>query len=769
MATIRDETALRRHGLHLGVALALCGSTAPIFGQVLEEIVVTAQKREEGLQDTPIAVTAFTASALDDKGIDNIAEVADFTPNLVFDTTSPVSGLSSGAVIFIRGIGNTDFSLTTDPGVGTYVDGVYMSRSAGGVLDVLDVERIEVLRGPQGTLFGRNTIGGAVSITSRKPADTYGGSVDVTLGNFGRRDVRATADLPLSDTVRASLALSQKKRDGYVRRVLVGDELGDEDKLSFRGTLVVEPNDRFDLQFSYDYTKIDEQSAGSTIVGFTPGASTVGYALFRAAFAPDAPGLDQFVTNGEDDISFATGPTGTELSIDGISFIASLHGESWDLKYTGARRETDGFFNRDPDNSPVAITHTLNSNYLHEQTSHELQLTGDVGTRFRYVAGLYDFTEEGNDDVFVPIFLPNVDDPNNLFGFPAAVNNFAEVDNGSEAIYAQGTYDVTDSLSLTAGIRRTEDDKTFIYTQYIAADIEGNPLPVPLAAVDENGDLVTGLIPLVGNGSGRNRADFEETSIRLGADYRFSDDTLGYYSYSEGFKSGGFVLRYVEARPEPLTFEPEFVEAHEFGLKWQGWDDRLRINSAVFFMDYEDAQVTFFDTLGGPITANAGSVDIKGVEFELTGLVTERLSVEVGLGYTDAEYDSITPISGLSLTIDESASLVNTPALSLNLGAEYAFDLAGGHELAARLDYAYTDDVHNDSQNSPFLFQESYDVWNARLRFESASRVWSATLFVDNLTDERFIVSGDSNFGLGFHEANYNRPREYGVRISANF
>ena len=193
---------------------------------VLEEIVVTAQKREEGLQDTPIAVTAFTATALENKGIDDISEIAAFTPNLVFDTTSPVSGLSSGAVIFIRGIGNTDFSLTTDPGVGTYVDGVYMSRSAGGVLDVLDVERVEVLRGPQGTLFGRNTIGGAINVTSRKPAEELEFKLQGTLANYDRIDVRGSVDVPITPTFRTSLAFSRKQRDGYVDRVLVGDDRG---------------------------------------------------------------------------------------------------------------------------------------------------------------------------------------------------------------------------------------------------------------------------------------------------------------------------------------------------------------------------------------------------------------------------------------------------------------------------------------------------------------------------------------------------------------
>ncbi|MEO0998838.1 MAG: TonB-dependent receptor plug domain-containing protein, partial [Pseudomonadota bacterium] len=330
--------------------LALATAAPPALAQAsLEEIVVTAERRETGLQDTPIAVTAFTADALENKRIDDIAEIAQFTPNLVFDTTSPVSGLSSGAVVFLRGIGNTDFSLTTDPGVGTYVDGVYMSRSAGGVLDVLDVERIEVLRGPQGTLFGRNTIGGAINITSRRPGDELGGSLTATVGNFSRADLRAVVDVPVSDTLRTTLALSRKTRDGFVDRVLVGDELGDEDRLSLRAAAVFEPTESLSFEVSYDYSTIDEQSAGSTLVAFTPGASTIGYDLFRAAFDPTAPELGQFIGNPEDDRSFATGPTGTNLDVSGLSFSASYDAASWSLKYTGAYRETDGSFNRDPD------------------------------------------------------------------------------------------------------------------------------------------------------------------------------------------------------------------------------------------------------------------------------------------------------------------------------------------------------------------------------------------------------------------------------------
>ena len=769
----RKETGMSQCNLRLvATALGVCApallGSGPVVAQdaALEEIVVTAQKREESLQDTPVAVSAFTAAAIEAKGIEDISEVASFTPNLVFDTTSPVSGLSSGAVVFIRGIGNTDFSLTTDPGVGTYVDGVYMSRSAGGVLDVLDVERIEVLRGPQGTLFGRNTMGGAISITSRKPAGEFQGTVELTAGDFDRLDFRASADLPLSGTLRATAALSEKNRDGFVDRVLVGDKLGDENKFAFRGSILFEPGETMDFQVSYDYTKIDEQSAGSTLAGFTPGAGTVGYGL--ATFNDIGMGLadlSQYITDGSQDISYATGETGTELDVQGVSLIGVYHGKNFELKYTAARRRTDGEFYRDPDNSPHAITETLNPDYEHRQTSHELQLTGaGFEGRLDYVAGLYYFEEDGTDNVFVPVFLPS---PDFAVGFPAAITNRAQVDNNSKAAYFQASWALTEVFSLTGGVRQTRDRKDFVYTQYIGADIHGNPLPFFPGAVNKDGVFTPGLLPLVGNGSGAASDSFSETTFKFGVDASLADNTLLYYSFSQGFKSGGFVLRYVQSVPDIRTFQPELVDSHEIGLKWQGLADRLRLNAAAFFSDYDEVQVTFFDTLGGPVTANAGTVEIKGLEVELTALVTDQLLIDAGYGYADANYTKINPISGLSLTLDETATLVNTPENTFNLGFQYTLSL-GGNELAARVDYSCKDDVFNDSQNSPYLFQEAYDTVSASIRYSIGEAI-DIVAFVENLTDERFIESGDSNFGLGFHEANYNRPREYGVTFRYRF
>ncbi|MDD9962933.1 MAG: TonB-dependent receptor [Gammaproteobacteria bacterium] len=729
---------------------------------------MTAQRREESLQQTPVAVTAFTTNSIEERGIEDLSEVANFTPNMVFDTTSPISGLSSGAIVFLRGIGNSDFSLTTDPGVGIYVDGVYMSRSVGGVLDVLDIERIEVLRGPQGTLFGRNTMGGAINITARKPGDELSGQFAVTAGNFDRRDIRASLDLPISEYLRGTLAVSEKNRDGFVDRVLVGDKLGDEDEFAFRGVLVFEPTNSLNFQLTVDRTEIDEQSAGSTLRGFTPGAGTVGYAL--AAFGDIGAGLAdlaQYATDGEDDISFATGVSGTRLDLDGVSFTGGYIKGNFDLKYTFAYRETTGGFHRDADNSPHAITETLNPEYDHEQVTHELQFTGTAfSDRLTYVAGLYAFDEEGTDNVYVPVFLPS---PDLAVGFPAVIHNFADVENDSQAAYLQMTWALTEDgmFALTGGVRHTKDDKGYEYSQYIAADLQGNPLPFFPGAVTESGSFVPGLLPLVGNGSGAADDTFKETTFKFGVDAHLPDGTLLYYSFSQGFKSGGFVLRYVEAVPRARTFEPELLDSHEVGVKWQGLNNRIRLNAAVFLADYQDVQVTFFDSLGGPVTANSGSVDIGGLEIELTALVTANLMVDFGYGYLDADYDEINPIAGLSLTIDESAKLVNSPEHSFYAGIEYSAWL-DANELALRLDYAYTDDVFNDSQNSPFLFQKAHDRFNASVRY-SIGKAMDIVAFVENLANERYIESGDSNYGLGFHEANYNRPREYGITIRYRF
>ncbi|WP_321389809.1 TonB-dependent receptor [Emcibacter sp.] len=739
---------------------------------MLEEIVVTAQKRSENLQSTPIAISAFSSSKIEKMGYSNISQMADATPNTVFDSTAPVSGVSSGAVVFIRGVGQTDFSLATDPGVGTYVDGVYVSRSIGGVLDTLDIERVEILRGPQGTLFGRNTIGGAISITSKEPAEEFTGSGEVILGNFNRHDMRFSVDLPVSDTLLTRVAGSSKNRDGFVRGISDNRLLGNENRDSARFTALYTAGDAWKFTLNADATRIREQNAGSTLVGITsapPGApgdiGPNGVPLIN----PTSPtlawvhnnvdagvfGLPLFTEDAyipaDKDTTYATGANGTSLDIWGISLTAEWDvNDTTTLKSTTAYRETSGYFNRDADNSPLVVTETNNYDYGHEQFSQEFQLVGTLlDGNLKYASGVYYFSESGHDLLTVR--------------FPATfgtLDNRTYVDNESLGVYAQATYIINDRLSATAGLRYSRDEKSYDPFQILTVG------PVGAGAFGvAPGDGVA-LVP-----PGQDSLTFTDWSPRFSLDYQLTEDALVYASYTQGYKSGGFNIRYLLPVPEAVQFEPETVENYEIGLKLDLFDNRVRLNTAAFWANYNQIQVITYVS-GAPLNTNGGEAEIKGIEAEITALITDRLQLSGGLGYTDAHYTAVPAFNTdlpavIQITGDK--KLANLPEWSLNASAEYSLPLPNDGELALRGDWSYKSTIWNDAQNSPYLKQEGYHLVNASLTYSHPGEVWNVRLYVDNLTDKRVIVSGDSNFALGFHEANYNRPREWGASLRVNF
>ncbi|MEL6665947.1 MAG: TonB-dependent receptor [Pseudomonadota bacterium] len=748
----------------------------------LDTVVVTATKTETTLQDTPIAVTAVSAAKLEQQNVDDISEIAGFTPNLVFDTTSPVSGLSSGAVVFIRGVGQTDFQLTTDPGVGTYVDGVYTSRSAGGVLDVLDLERVEVLRGPQGTLFGRNAIGGAFNLISKRPSADFGGKAQIITGSRDRIDFQGSVNVPLSDTLRTRFSISTRNQDGYVRGLLDDRDLGDVNRDTFRGIVEWEPSDTFRATLTADSTKIREQNAASKLVGITvtpPGAPESTEFFFNhdtgqsdTRTVPAVPGnpslaflynvIDSTLPGAQNgvlfdgafitsdlDTTFATGPNGTNLDNWGTALTLDWDLGNTQLKSITAYRDSSGDFNRDADGSPLVVTHTENFDYDHEQFSQELQITGQhFDGAFNWVGGIYYFDETGND--FLNVTLPQA------FG---VVRNFTEVENESIAIYGQGTYRVSDALSFTAGVRYTEDDKTY------SVPVDGGAIVNGLAGVFGPTGTITPFFP-----AGENNETFDDVSYKIGADYKLEDGTLLYASYSTGFKSGGFNTRYLVPVPQVVSFDPEQLETAEIGLKWQGFDNRVRSNFAAYFSDYSDIQLIVYES-GAPLTRNAGSADIWGVEAEIAALLFDDLEASLSLGYTNAEYTEVAPLDpalpvAQQVTLD--SELPNTPELTLAIALDYNTRLTDSMELILHGDYRHNSSVENDAINSVFLSQGATDVFNASIGV-LVNDTWGLSIFGDNLGDERFITSGDSNFGIGFHEANFNRPREWGVKLTADF
>jgi iron complex outermembrane recepter protein len=766
------------------LALAVCFSLPALSQEAeqasgLEDIVVTAQKREERLQDTPIAISAFSAAAMEKAGVTNVQQVSEMAPNVTFDFTSPISGASNAAAVFIRGIGQSDFALTTDAGVGTYVDGVYMSRSLGGVIDVLDVERIEILRGPQGTLFGRNTIGGAISITTKRPSSEFEGKVEATIGDAGRRHFRGSINLPIADTTALRIAVSSKDRNGYVRSRFGDDQrnllatdrnftlrglnnLGNENRQAARAVLEHEFSETVRVSVSADISRVRENNAASILRGvtnsFTNGPIAFVYNTFEApgvtipGFA-DALYDNKWIT-GDRSTTYATGPNGTKINSWGLGLTIEWDAtDSLTLKSITSYRDSDGFFNRDADGSPITLAHTRNYGYEHEQWSQELQLIGQAfEDRLKFAAGLYYFRETGSDPIIVE--FPE--------SFATLFQDTANIKNRSYAAYAQATFAVTEQFSLTAGGRYTKDKKRFLSDQYL---ILGTAAPFVFGAPAGT------LVPLVPRNSLARRS-FDNFSPRVSLDYKL-DDTLVYASWSKGFKSGGFNLRYVQPRPGILPFSPEKVDTYELGIKWEGLDRRLRINAAGFYTDYKNIQVTIFENLGAPVTLNAGDAEIKGVEVEVQAAPVDGLELTASLGYLDAKYKTIRQSAAIIVApeqrIDTSTELPNAPEWQVMLAAQYTASLGEHGSLEFRADWRYSSSVENDAQNSVFLAQDAYNTLNLSAGYTDPSDRWTLRVFVDNVTDERYIVSGDSNYGIGFHEANFNRPREWGATLSVNF
>ncbi len=785
-----DRGAARKVSMFMASMLAISGASVTAQesnGFVLEEIVVTAQKRAESLQDTPIAITAFTANDLETKGIDDISQIAALTPNLQFDTTAALSGSSSAAVVFLRGVGSQSFQITDDPGVGTYVDGVYVSTSIGGVLDVIDIERIEVLRGPQGTLFGRNTIGGAINITSARPNAEQESYFSATVGNFNRLNFRGSTDLAINDSLVVKISGGTKQADGFIEHLITptslpnsnttddrqrsrsGDDLGDDNEVAGRVSLLYTPTDSLELYATFDASRVRETSAPSSLVGTVQEGSLVGLFYNNSTFpgvpsvadqlAGQIPGFqgsvlfnNQFVAPDPSRQTFATGPNGTNIDVYGASLTVSYDiSENLEFKSISSFRETEALFNRDADGSPLTVTHGSND-FEHEQFSQEFQLVGNaLSGKLDWIAGVYYFREDASDFFRAPITFP----------FGTGILN-SEVENESIAAFGQVTYRFSDKFAVTGGIRWTEDEKQLLpdFRTELGTGVDFLPFTnnvngvrqpnVPFAVVSET---------------------FSEVTPRVSVEYDVSDSLLTYASYSEGFKSGGFNGRQPFPRPAGvIQFDPETLKTFEVGAKWQSSNNRFRVNAAAFTTEYDDIQLTVFEGIA-PGTQNGGDAEIDGVELEVTGILADSLQFRLAASYLDGEYVRLIqdPTNNNATPFPITNQLANSPEFKGSIGVDYTFPLGAKGDLTLSVDSAYSDEVFNNEANSELLRQPSHTVYDARLVYEPSDSTWKVTLWGKNLGDERIIVSGDANPAIGFIEANFNRPREYGVTFSKRF
>jgi iron complex outermembrane recepter protein len=723
---------------------------------VIEEITVTARRTQENIQEAPVAVTALTEKALEERALSDISGIAASTPSMRFDPAAAISGSSNSVTVFIRGVGQTDFNLTIDPGVGIYLDDVYISRSVGALLDTTDIERIEVLRGPQGTLFGKNTIGGAVAIKSKRPgAERRAFSAEVTTGSFDRADIRTSADLPLSDTLRFRLTGARLARDGYVDRLVDGRGSGDSDQLL--GRLVTEwtPARDVSLTLAVDATRVREATVGATAlriyeVNPQPEAIPVHFPtisnllLNGASCTPPNPArLDdplcynsQWVT-GDPYRTWAAGSNRSDSDIRGAALTVEAPVGTLLFKSISAYRELDSVFDLDTDLSPVQIVNTAND-YTQEQFSQEVQLSGEgLDDRLRWLFGLYYLGETGTD-------------VNSLTTVLTSFRSGGDVDNDSYAAFGQLVYDVTERMSLTVGGRFTSETKRFAPDQVILSTL---PIPLPFAPGDR-------VLPL-----GDVEVGSDEFTPSASLSFQPADTLLTYVSYAKGFKSGGFTQRIFPPEPETPSFRPEFVESWEVGLKTELFERRLRWNSAAFHSDYTDQQVIVLDGFA-PKVRNAGEARIWGVESEFEAVPTHRLRLNGSVSYLNAEYKEIDPRAA---PVNLDSKLVNTPEWMLSAGLTGILWSGESGELSTRWDWFHSSELAKDAENTPELIQGSYDTLAGSLTYTSANERWLLSVGGTNLTDQSFLVSGNYNPAIGAVYGVYNRPREWYARVELNF
>ena len=769
--------------------------------EMLEEVMVTARRREEGLQSAPIAVSAYTGESMAYRGVARLDDVASFVPSLTLENNPSFGGASSSAAIYLRGVGQKEFLPTTEPGVGLYVDGVYIARSVGAILDLIDIERLEVLRGPQGTLFGRNTIGGAISISTHKPepGGEAGGTLSAVVGTDDRVNVKGSVHLPLSDTVAVRASLASLQQDGYVDRA-DGVDLGDDDTITGRAALAWYPSDRLEIDLNLDYTRDRENGPAMELLGidFTDLSQLQGVVLAppppmafihnvtAAAMGPGVPCAVQdpmgnnplpfpnpntaspncydnrYVGTGENQ---GTAEATSETDVLGLSATVAYElSESLTLKSITAWRDLDSEFARDGDHSPHRISQ-FHDDLEQEQFTQEIQLLGS-GDKLNWIVGAYYFNEDGD----------------NVNTLDFTVSNFRSgggFDNEAVALFAQATYDLTDAWHLTLGGRYTDETKKFhpdqvIYQNYYAGISQVLPPGHPLAALDapflQAGERI---LPDL-----EKEIEIDEFTPMANLSWDVSDDFMTYVSYSEGFKSGGFTQRVFPpivagftAPPGTAdidlipTYEPEFVEVWELGFKSTLLDGRMRLNGAIFDTDYQDLQVQVFNSVA-PVTQNIGAASIQGLELEMQAAPGEGWLIDAMYSYLDAEYDDIDTANTL-IAEDNAFERVPENTAAVGVSKEFAMDSSG--TLVVRVDWSYRDDTYNDAYNTELLKTDSYDLWGASVRWTSVDEDWTVLLSGRNLTDEEFLITGVYGTAFQSLEGMFDRGRQWVLEVRKDF
>ena len=735
---VKVSSSTTRLFLILGATVA-AGFAGPVVAQqddsaeasdgVIEELIVTARRRDETLLDVPISITAFTGEQLDRIGAETLIAVGQSSPNVTLEVSR---GTNTTLTAFIRGVGQQDPVAGFEAGVGLYVDDVYLNRPQSAVLDIYDVERIEVLRGPQGTLYGRNTIGGAIKYVTKGLADEPEGKVRVSYGTANQADLVLAGSVPLSDNFRIGGSIARLTRDGFGDNLnLPGVENYNKDVLGGRFSMEWDVTDSFDLRLSGDYVKDDSdpKQGHRLTVGATSGA-------------PILP--DVFDTRS------GLNSPGQEVEASGVALTANWRlSDTITLRNILSQRQDETTTPIDFDSLPV-VDLDVPAIYENEQLSNELQLIYE-SDRFSGVAGFY-WLDANAFNTF-DVILAQLGAVLNLPGLNA--NTYGDVDTESWAAYADFSFNVSDAVSLSVGGRYTVDERT---SRVLRTTFLGGASP----ALGGTG------VPLVVTSDFLGSREFNEFTPRVSVNWKPSDAQNLYLTYSEGFKGGSFDPRgQTSAAPdidgdgtvsdeeifEFMAFDPEFVDTVELGLKSRWLDGRVNTSVAVFFSDYTDVQIPGsygFDSTGDGIndtfigvTSNAADADIKGIEFEGTALLSDSFTLGWAIGYLDAKFNEFIDANGDNVA-DERV-FQNTPDLtaSATVTYEHSMGLFGNDGTFFVIGSAsHRSDASQFEFETLELDQPAFTLLDLSLVWEDDDGHWRAGLHGKNLTDELYKVAG---------------------------
>ncbi|HEY4547351.1 MAG TPA: TonB-dependent receptor [Pedomonas sp.] len=712
---------LLRHsisGLATAAAL-LCagGASAQQAAGGIEEIIVTAQRRAESLQETPISIVAFSEAMLENKSITGINDLTAQVPNLQL---TPFPGNATTQRIYIRGIGSNNDQFTQDPSVAVYIDGVYVARSQGLATEVADLERIEVLRGPQGSLYGRNATGGAINfITSAPKLGAWSAKQTLSIGNLDHFRSRTLVNIPVGEQFAAQLSYFRSKRDGITENLGTGvKRFGDQDRTAYRASLLWQPAPEFELRYTYDRTEIDDTPAHAASVP-----------LYPATLKRPKAG-SPFVRNLQRN----------DIVSQGHNLTASWDlSASAQLKSITAFRKLDSFTNQDYLSGvfgPFAASFVV-FDQKQEQFSQEVQLVGEIGERLNYALGAYYFKEDAD-------------------GFDTAfqlasrlIERSIGAKNKAYAAYAQATYTpdvLEDRLHLTLGGRWSRDERQATFQRSVQV----------------------GALPPAAEPVGRGSRSFEDFSPSATLAFDVTDQVNTYARVATGYKTGGYNVGASSLQRFSEGFAPEDVISYELGLKSDLLNRTLRFNVALFRMDYKDIQVNVPDPLQPSVidVINAGKARVQGVELDVVMRPSPDLNIALSYGYLDAKYTSIIDPAGKDITANY--PYISAPKHNITMSLEYTFPPTPIGTVSAVADYSFQDKQYSQANDWRYIIGD-YGLLNARLNLTDMPLAFADVrlgIWGRNLTGRDYYVAHGNLFAPG---ALYGEPRTYGIDLNLAF